>query len=100
MDHRRCCVLSDLAVFGLLPLSRLPLSQNELSALALGLTEPWYVASLALSSEQKTLEIGLDFRRGGTFHCPECSTSGCKAYDTEKRQLRDLPFTHLDGGEA
>ncbi len=69
-----------------------PLNQNELFALALGLTEPWYVASLAFNPEEKTLNIELDFRRGGTFPCPECSTAGCKAYDTEERQWRHLNF--------
>src|SRR5260370_5649788 len=69
-----------------------PLNQNELFALALGLTEPWYVASLAFSPEEKTLNIELDFRRGRTFPCPECSTAGCKAYDTEERQWRHLNF--------
>lgn len=66
--------------------------QNEMFALALGIAEPWYVDSVEFSPEEKTLEIGLDFRRGGTFPCQECSAAGCKAYDTEERQWRHLNF--------
>lgn len=69
-----------------------PVDQNQLFALALGLTEPWYVASLDFSAEDKRLEIGIDFRRGGTFPCPECGAGGCKAYDTEQREWRHLNF--------
>lgn len=68
------------------------MDQNQLFALALGLAEPWFVASLDFSVENQRLEIGLDFRRGGTFACPECSTVGCKAYDTEPREWRHLNF--------
>jgi transposase len=68
------------------------LEQNQLFALALGLTEPWYVASVEFSAEDKRLEIGIDFRRGGTFPCPECGAAGCKAYDTEPREWRHLNF--------
>lgn len=68
------------------------MEQNQLFALALGLSEPWYVASLEFSPKEKLLQIGIDFRRGGTFTCPECSTAGCKAYDTEQREWRHLNF--------
>jgi len=68
------------------------MDQQQLFALALGLTEPWYVTSLDFSAEDKRLEIGIDFRRGGTFACPECGTVGCKAYDTEQREWRHLNF--------
>ena len=65
---------------------------NELFALALGVKEPWYVAKIDLSPKEKRLEIALDFRRGGTFLCPECGGAGCKAYDTEERSWRHLNF--------
>lgn len=68
------------------------MKQHELFALALGLAEPWYVASLSFSPEEKKLDIGIDFRRGGTFACPECSAGHCKAYDTEERDWRHLNF--------
>lgn len=65
---------------------------NDLFALALGVKEPWYVAKIDLSPKDKRLEIALDFRRGGTFLCPECGAEGCKAYDTEERSWRHLNF--------
>lgn len=68
------------------------MDQQQLFARALGLAEPWYVASLDFSAEDKRLEIEIDFRRGGTFACPECGTAGCKAYDTEQREWRHLNF--------
>jgi transposase len=68
------------------------MEQHQLFALALGLGEPWYVASLDFSAEDKRLDIGIDFRRGATFACPECGATGCKAYDTEERKWRHLNF--------
>jgi transposase len=59
---------------------------RELFALALGVSEPWYVASIDLSPEQRQLEIALDFRRGGKFRCPKCGAADCKAYDSEERR--------------
>jgi transposase len=38
----------------------------------------------------KRLEIQLDFRRGGTFACPECAAAGSKAHDTAERRWRHL----------
>jgi len=65
---------------------------NDLFALALGVSEPWYVAKIDLSPEEHRLDIALDFRRGGTFPCPECGRAGCKAYDSEDRSWRHLNF--------
>lgn len=68
------------------------MESRELFALALGVNEPWYVASIDLSPEERQLDIALDFRRGGTFPCPECGTGNCKAYDSEERRWRHLNF--------
>lgn len=68
------------------------MESRELFALALGVNEPWYVASIALSPEERQLDIALDFRRGGTFLCPECGAANCKAYDSEERRWRHLNF--------
>lgn len=65
---------------------------HDLFALALGMKEPWYVASIEFSPDQRELVIGLDFRRGGTFPCPECGSAECKAYDSEERRWRHLNF--------
>ncbi len=40
---------------------------KQLFGMALGLSEPWYIESLAFSQEQKRLDIHIDFRRGATF---------------------------------
>jgi transposase len=65
---------------------------NTLFAAALGLVEPWYVAAVDLDPASTRLEIQLDFRRGGTFPCPECAAAGCKAHDTAERRWRHLDF--------
>lgn len=65
---------------------------RELFALALGVQEPWYVASIDFSPEKRELAIALDFRRGGVFPCAECGSAGCKAYDSEERRWRHLNF--------
>ena len=69
-----------------------PLDQHQLFTLALGLAEPWYVVSLNFIPDEQRLEIGIDFRRGGTFNCPECGRARCKAYDTDERRWRHLNF--------
>ena len=68
------------------------MESRELFALALGVNEPWYVASIDLSPKENQLNIALDFRRGGTFPCPECGAANCKAYDSEERRWRHLNF--------
>jgi transposase len=65
---------------------------NALFAAALGLTDPWYVAGIDLDPAAKRLEIQLDFRRGGTFACPDCGAAGCKAHDTAEHRWRHLDF--------
>jgi transposase len=65
---------------------------NTLFAAALGLTDPWYVAAIDLDPQAKRQEIQLDFRRGGTFSCPECRAPDCKAHDTTERRWRHLDF--------
>lgn len=65
---------------------------RDLFALALGVQEPWFVASIDFSPEKRELDIALDFRRGGIFPCSECGTAGCKAYDSEERRWRHLNF--------
>jgi transposase len=69
----------------------LMMDTKDLFAAALSLKEPWFTSSVELLVEQRTLEIGIDFRRGGTFECPECGKLA-KAYDTEERQWRHLNF--------
>ncbi|HEY0139373.1 MAG TPA: hypothetical protein VGF48_00680 [Thermoanaerobaculia bacterium] len=61
------------------------MNDRDLFALALGLTNPWFVSSVELDAERKKLELSIDFERGSAFPWPECGAAGCKAYDTEQR---------------
>ena len=64
----------------------------DLLQLALGLTSPWEVSSSEFDSEQKRLDIHLDFPKGGSFHCPVCGRGDLKAYDTVEKTWRHLNF--------
>ena len=70
----------------------LGMETKELFGMAMGITEPWFVAKVELDLKQRQLEIAIDFRRGGVFPCPECGAAGCKAYDTDERRWRHLDF--------
>ena len=72
------------------------MDSKDLFALALGLAKPWYVVRNELDTVKRQLEIGIDFERGGTFPCPECGKTGCKAYDTEERSWRHLNFFQFE----
>lgn len=72
------------------------MDSKDLFALALGLVTPWFVARNELDVDARRLEIGIDFKRGGTFRCPECDAAGCKAYDTEERRWRHLNFFQFE----
>lgn len=65
---------------------------TELFQLALGLSSPWHVSSSEFKPEQKRLDIRIDFLRGSTFSCPECSLAELKAYDTVEKTWRHLNF--------
>lgn len=65
---------------------------TELFQLSLGLKEPWYVVDVKFDSEQKRLDIELDFRTGSHFNCPECKKPDCVVHDTHKRTWRHLDF--------
>ncbi|WP_028051468.1 ISL3 family transposase [Carboxydothermus ferrireducens] len=64
----------------------------DIFQLALGLTPPWIVTKSELNLEKNQLDIYIDFQKGGTFVCPVCGKSGCKAYDTEEKTWRHLDF--------
>ncbi|QTX33806.1 transposase [Aminithiophilus ramosus] len=36
------------------------------------------------------MDIYLDFRKGGTFSCPLCGTSGCKVHDSTMKSWRHM----------
>lgn len=64
----------------------------ELFQQALGLVRPWKVVGYDFSPTQKRLDVRIDFEPGGTFSCPACERTGCKAYDTNERTWRHLNF--------
>jgi len=68
------------------------MNPETLFGLALGITSPWQVERIAFSKENARLDLYLDFPRGAPFPCPECGTSGAKAYDTSEQNWRHLNF--------
>lgn len=65
---------------------------TELFQQALGLTPPWHVTRTEFDPERQQLDLYIDFTTGGTFPCPECAASGCKAHDTAEKSWRHLNF--------
>lgn len=64
---------------------------EALFGIALGITPPWEVTSVAFSKESNRLDITIDFQRGATFACPVCG-SPAPAYDTTEKEWRHLNF--------
>ena len=64
---------------------------EEIFGLALGITDPWHVASVAFSSENKRLDIKIDFKRGALFLCPVCGDM-VPVYDTTDKTWRHMNF--------
>jgi len=62
---------------------------------ALGLSSPWFVASVAFTPEADEVRgrivVGIGFKRGGRFPCPECGAP-CPAHDTDTQRWRHLAF--------
>ena len=40
----------------------------------------------------KRLDIGIDFKTGGRFPCPDCATADCPTHDTVMKTWRHLDF--------
>jgi transposase len=68
------------------------MKNTDLFQMALGLADPWKVDSADFDPVKKRLDIRIDFNKGGTFDCPACGVSGCKAYDTVEKTWRHLNF--------
>lgn len=60
--------------------------------MALGLESPWQVIGYDFSPAERKLTLRIDFQSGGTFACPVCERSGCRAYDTGEKSWRHLNF--------
>ncbi len=70
------------------------MDQLQLFRAALGLTDPWQVASVAFDNQAGRLDITLDFPGGSRFGCPspDCGESSCPVHDTQGRSWRHLDF--------
>lgn len=67
------------------------MQSEALFGLALGITAPWQVTSVAFDKESNRLDIHIDFQRGGKFPCPACGTVSA-VHDTVEKQWRHLNF--------
>lgn len=65
---------------------------NPLFTAALGLVPPWCVNKCDFHSEQRLLELSVDFTPGAKFSCPECSAKDCTVHDTVEKRWRHLDF--------
>ncbi len=65
---------------------------NDLFQLALGITSPWFVAASTFDGAKKRLDIGVDFKAGSRFACPDCHADGCPVHDTAEKTWRHLDF--------
>jgi transposase len=69
------------------------MQDKDLIGTVLGLRGPWFVSDVRLDVEKKSVDIFLDFERGGRFPCPACGVV-CGVHDTEERVWRHLDFFH------
>ena len=65
---------------------------NDLFQLALGVTSPWFVASSNFDTDNRRLDIRIDFKAGSRFECPECKAPACPVHDTVAKTWRHLDF--------
>ena len=63
-----------------------------LFSVALGLETPWYIENLDFSTENKRLDIHINFVKGSCFSCPTCGDKTAKAYDSINKSWRHLDF--------
>jgi transposase len=60
---------------------------------ALELPAPWQMTSCSFSSEERHLDMTVDFKDGSRFKCPQCGEP-CPVYDTSTKKYRHLDFFH------
>lgn len=66
--------------------------ERDLFQLALNIQDPWIIDCIDFNSDEKRLDIWINFQKGSEFPCPECEQPGCKAYDTSEKIWRHLNF--------
>jgi len=68
---------------------------QQLFELALNIQDPWFIKDIQFSTENKRLDIHVDFRKGAVFHyesADEDIKGDFKVYDTVDKQWRHLNF--------
>jgi transposase len=68
---------------------------KQLFELALNIQDPWFIKDIQFESENKRLDIHIDFYKGSVFHyeSEKDNIKGeFKAYDTQEKQWRHLNF--------
>ena len=68
---------------------------KQLFELALNVQDPWFIKDIQFDSENKRLDIHIDFHKGSLFHykSEKDNIDGeFKAYDTQEKQWRHLNF--------
>jgi transposase len=69
------------------------MEEKQLFEMALGVSEPWFIADITFDVEKKRLDLHLDFKRGSKFLCPECGGGElCSVHDTHEKSWRHLDF--------
>jgi transposase len=68
------------------------MTNQELFQAALGLTDPWRVASSEFDAAAHRLDLYLDFARGARFPCPMGDEASCPVHDTTDKTWRHLDF--------
>ena len=68
---------------------------KPLFELALNIQDPWFIKDIQFDSENKRLDIHIDFHKGSVFHYESAKDNingEFKAYDTQEKQWRHLNF--------
>ena len=69
------------------------MDEKQLFAMALGLSDPWYIERIEFDPGKKRLDLHLAFKKGTRFSCPECDSGElCPVHDTKERTWRHLDF--------
>lgn len=50
------------------------MDEKQLFAMALGLSDPWYIERIEFNPEKRRLDLFLEFKKGARFLCPECGS--------------------------
>jgi len=73
-------------------MGRTVVNNLDLFKAALGLQDPWTVASMDFDAAGHRLDLHLDFARGSRFACPEGDEEACAVHDTSAKTWRHLDF--------